>query len=569
MIVSLLFPLLLVLLVIWAVRRANRGVTGAPGDAHAVRRFFQYLLLYGLLVVVGLGLAGLLGRLLETDAVVSADDTELARFLAFSVVGIPLLAGLALWSRKRMAEDPTEVGSLGWVFYSTLASLTALVLALAGLDGVLRWATGLDGYDGRALASFVVWTTIWGAHWWIEARTTRRDHALLHHLLGSLIGLAVSALGLGLLVEAALRTVLGLDDGVVLVSGGNPTLRALVTLAVGAPVWLLYWARTAARDERHPLWLAYVLLAGVGGGLVTGVVAASTLVYSALVWLVGEPRSGTAAEHFDGAPASAAAALVGVVVWWYHHAVLDDTGDRTRTEVRRVYEYLMAGIGLLAAAAGITTLVVALVEALTGTTYVGAAAVNTLLAAATLLAVGGPVWWLHWRLAQSAARDTPAAELAAPTRKVYLVLLFGVGGVAAVIALLVGVYLLFEDLVEGRLGEGTLRSMRVAIGVLLTTATVAGYHASVFRADRDRTPAAAPGRGGPRHVLLVGPADPQVARQLAGLTRGRVQAWVRTDRDLPPWSLEELRAALEGTTADEVVVISEPDGLRVLPVRRG
>lgn len=567
--VGLLVPVLVVVLVVLAIRKAGqRGSAGsAPGDTHAVRRFFQYLLLYGLLVVVGVGLAGLLGRLLEGDVLV-ASETALARDLAFTVVGLPLLGAVAWWSRRRLAEDPTEARSLGWVFYSTLATLTSLLLAMTGLNEFLRWAAGLDEYTGSGLAGFLVWGASWGVHWWVDARVTAPRHAALHHLAGSLIGLVVTAIGLGTLLAEALRTLMGRDDEVLLVVGADPVWQGAVTLALGIPVWLVYWAWTAARQERDLLWLSYVLLAGVGGGLVTAVVAASTGVYSVLVWVLGEPGSQDASEHFSSAPGAAAATLVGILVWWYHRAVLTEAGVEVRTEVRRVYEYLMAGIGLGAAAAGVTTLLMALVEALTGTAYVGGEAVNTLLAAATLLAVGGPVWWLHWRLTQRAAQQAPAAELTSPTRRIYLVLLFGVGGVAAVIALLVGVYLLFQDLVEGTLGEETVRSMRVAIGVLVTTAAIAGYHGAVFRADREHLPATADEGHGPRYVLLIGPPDPQIAREVARLTQGRVQAWARAGDGLPPWSLDEVRTSLAGVTGDEVVVLSEPGGLRAFPVHR-
>lgn len=572
MVVGLLFLGLVVTLVVLAVRKVVGREAGGPADAHAVRRFFQYVLLYGLLVVVGIGLSGLLGRLLERDALVVGSDQALARSLAFTVVGVPLFVGLALWTRRSFRENADEGRSLGWAAYVTAASLTALGVAMTGLSRVLGWVTGLEDYTGRGLADLLVWGGLWGAHWWIDARTTPREHARLHHLAGSLVGLATAATGLAGLLAGALSSLLGLDGGAAFAGGGHPMLRGLVTLAVGAPVWLVYWVRTASRYERErdPLWLAYVLLVGVGGGLVTAIIAASTLVYTVLVWLVGDPRSADAAVHFRSAPTAAAAAVVGALVWWYHHAVLERSGVEARSEVRRIYEYLMAGIGLLAAAAGLTTVVVALIEAVTGTArvVVGTSIVNTLLAAATLLAVGVPVWWTYWRRIQSAARGAVPEELASPTRRVYLAVLFGVGGVAAVVALLVGVYLLFADVVEGRLGAETLRRMRFAIGVLLTAATVAAYHWEVFRSDREHVPAVVETRG-PRFVLLVGPADPAVAREVARRTHGRVQAWARTDDGRAGWSVDEVMTALGDTTAEEVIVLSDADGLHTIPVHRG
>lgn len=569
MVVGLLFLVVVVALVVLAVRKADaRAGRTATSDVTTLRRVFQYLLLYGLLVIVAIGVSGLLGRLLETDVLVTGDESALARDLTFTLVGGPLFVVVALWTRRRLADDADEARSFGWAAYVTLASLTSLVVAMTGLDRVLTWAVGLEEYDGRALARLLVWGGLWAAHWWIDTRTTPREHARVHHLAGSLLGLVTAATGLGGLLSGTLRVLLGLDGGTVIATGGSPMREGLVTLAVGAPVWFVYWVRTTARDERTPLWLAYVLLVGVAGGLATAIVAASTLLYQVLVWLVGDPGSATAAEHFDDAPAAAAATVVGVLVWWYHRTVLRTEAGDARTEVRRVYEYLMAGTGLLAASAGLVMVLAALVDAAAGSPFIGGDGVNTLLAAVTLLAVGGPVWWLYWRRIQAASRDTPTDEIASPTRRVYLAVLFGLGGLAAVVALIVGVYLLLDDVVQGTVGAETLRSMRFPVGVLFTTAAVAAYHGAVHRSDRERMPAAVAPQG-PRFVLLVGPDDREVARAVARRTHGQVQAWTLVDDGRATWSADEVMAALEGTTAEEVIVLCDEDGLRAIPVRRG
>ncbi|HLN79181.1 MAG TPA: DUF5671 domain-containing protein [Nocardioidaceae bacterium] len=571
MAVGLLFLILVAVLVVLAVRKVGAREGGGAPDGHGVRRFFQYLLLYGLLVVVGVGISGLLGRLLERDVLAAGDETELARNLAFTVVGVPLYTGVALWSRRRFAADTEEPRSLGWGFYITAASLTSLVLGMTGLGQVLEWATGLNDYSGRGLATFLVWGALWVAHWRLDARVTPHEHSRVHHLAGSLIGLATAATGLAGVLAGALRSLLGLEGDAVLAGAGSPILQGGVTLAVGAPVWFVYWVRTAAKSQRDALWFAYVLLAGVAGGLVTAITSASTLLYSVLVWLVGDPRFADAGKHFEQAPTQAAAAVVGLLVWWYHQAVLEEAGAGPRTEVRRIYEYLMAGIGLLAAAAGLTTAVVALIEAVTGPERVivgGGSTVNTLLAAATLLAVGAPVWWLYWRRIQAAAKAAPAAELMSTTRRLYLFVLFGLGGVAAVIALLVGVYLFFEDVVDGDVGAETLRRMRFSIGVLLTTAAIAAYHWAVYRADREHVPAEIKTHG-PKFVLLVGPSDPEIAHEVAQRTHGQVRAWSRTDDGSATWSVDEVMAALGGTTSDEVIVLSDAGGVRAIPVHRG
>lgn len=563
--------LLLIGLVVWGIRKLLRREAPQAGQGHGVRRFFQYLLLYGLLWVAGIGVAGLLGRLFDLGRTISEDPGVLALYTAFTVVGVPLYVLVALWTRRRLEADPRESRSWAWHLYLTAASLSALGMAMSALYEVLSWATGIKGFSGGALASLIVWGAAWFAHWWLDRRLVPRDEFSLHRLLGSIVGLVMSAVGAVLLLGDALRTLFGLTPEMVFAGGEKLLLPGAVALAVGLPVWLVYWVVPAKRFRRGPLWLGYLLLAGVAGGLVTAISSASLVLYDVLVWLVGEPSSSVASEHFASAPSSLAAVVIGALVWWYHRTVLQEGGGEARTEVRRIYEYLIAGIGLVAAAVGLMLLIVALLEGVAGSSDIIAgstSALNTVLAAATLLVVGGPVWWLFWHRIQGAVRATPEEEHASPTRRIYVFVLFGVAGVAAVVALLVGVFILLQDLFEGNVTAETLRGIRYPVGIIVAAGLLSAYHWTVYRADREYTQA---GERGPRFVLLVGPADPDIVRLLERRTGGRVQLWARADGVGAPWSVDELAATLAGRpeTEDEVVVVADERGIRVVPVDRG
>lgn len=176
MALALLLPILVVALVVLAVPKARAQGEDTLSDAHALRRIFQYLLLYGLPVVVATGVAGLVGRLLEGAILARSDQVDLARSLAFAVVGVPLFTGVALYSRRKLADNPGEARSLGWACYVTAASLTSLIMTMTAVVQVLRWATGLEEYSGRALAQALVWGGLWTAHWWIDGRMTPPEH---------------------------------------------------------------------------------------------------------------------------------------------------------------------------------------------------------------------------------------------------------------------------------------------------------------------------------------------------------------------------------------------------------
>ncbi len=549
-------------------------MTTPGGAGQEVRRFFQYLLLLGLLVAAASGVAGLLGRLLgpllDPDPVLVADDADLALQLTFTLIALPLWGLLAWWTSRRLRTDPQEPRSLGWAAYLTLAGLVSLLVAAVAWQVTLR-ALVDDGRDGQ-LATALVWTAVWAAHLRWGRAVTPAGQLRTELLLGSLVGLVLAAVGLVLTLAPSLRELLGLGGRAILGSTVEEILGGAATLVVGAAVWCAYWALRAARGPRDTAWLALVLLAGVAGGLLTAVVTASLLGWDTLVWLVGDPGTADAAEHFGSAPVQLAALLVGLLVWWYHSALLAE-GSGSRTELRRVYEYLLAAVGLLAAAGGLVMVLVTLVEAIAAgdDLVVGGSAVNALLAALVLLAVGTPVWWWHWRQAQAARRADAPPELASATRRTYLLVLFGVAGVVAVVALISLVFLVLEDALSGGVDAETIRRLRFPLGLLATTSVLSAYHWTVFRGDREAAagadPAPVPGRaGGLRQVLLLGAAAPGLGAEVASRTGLDVRVMRRTDVEPVAWSVEEVVALLADVRTSAVVVVAETDGLRVLPV---
>ena len=76
LIFSIISTVLPVILIVWAVRHFSNRTDHRETDAHSVRRFFQYLLLYGLMIVAAVGLSDLLGLLFQEPAL-AGDDLSL------------------------------------------------------------------------------------------------------------------------------------------------------------------------------------------------------------------------------------------------------------------------------------------------------------------------------------------------------------------------------------------------------------------------------------------------------------------------------------------------------------
>jgi Domain of unknown function (DUF5671) len=557
-----------VVLVVWAVRQfGNR--TGSQGiDSRSVRRFFHYLLLYGLMIVAAVGLSDLLGLLFQEPALAGDDRSALARALTFSVFGTPMFVLLAAWSRRRLQQDRDEVHSLGWAFYATVAPLTALVVAMTGLHSVVSTALASQRLDWSALSQLVVWSGVWLVHWTVANRMLDADRRQGQLVLGSLIGLGTTLAGLVWLLGASLDALLVDEGRTLLVGQQHPLAQAAATVVVGVPVWVVYWLWNLSRARRTTLWFGYVLPVGVGGSLVLSVVGSSIALYRLLVWLLGQPSSTEAAQHFQGTPTAGACVVVGSVSWWYHRQVLAGATPE-RTEVTRVYEYLMAGIALVAAAVGLTMVVVAFVESLVpaAAVEVGTSVVNSLLSGVTLLIVGGPLWWVFWSRIGAATRDDGLEELGSPTRRTYLFVLFGLGGVAAVVSVLVAAFLGIQDALQGGFDAQVVREMRIPLAILLATGAISGYHWAVYRDDRSRLPAAEPRRG-PRYVLLVGAPDGIVGGAVERLTGARVDLWVRTDGLAGPWAVDDVVAAVNQSGTDAVAVVAGPAGIETIGITR-
>ncbi len=558
---------LIVGMAVWTHRRVQGRAESDDRQSALIRLIVLGLLLASsILVTVGVG--GLLERLFGLGStLVRRGAGDLARDLAFVAVGGPAAVLLWSWFTSRLRSSTTERRSMLWGLYLGIALTLSLVVAAVHAIAAIADLIGPDPANlARNGARLLAWGGFWLWHHrvWAEPDLKPGTFPNLPILLGSSFGLAVGATGVGLALGSLLGDAYDTVTGALIAERGSTLDEGVAAVVVGGAAWVWHWWLHGRHLEPRGGWLLHTLGLGVMGGLVTALTAMGSVVFTLLTWWFAPPRGVTAAAHFDTIPGALTALVVGGGVWAYHRAVVRDPSRTDVTEADRAARYLQAGIGLAAAAGGLGVVVASIFQSLAGPVATVGGATETLLGGVTALGVGGPLWALTWRDRQRAAAVDPATELSGTWRRVYLVALFGVAGIAALITLLVIAFRLFEAVLEGTSMAAFLDSSSTALGILFASGTVAGYHLVVWRADR--ASGFAPRRRLVTVHLVTGADDTNLAATVDAATDAKVVRWLATDAVEVPRS--ELAEALATIDAERVLVLPEGDDrVRIVPYR--
>ena len=565
-ILSFIPLLVIVAIIVLIVRKISNKSLGTNSSEQPVRLFFQYALILGLFITFNVGLAGLLGKIIGTSSDVVADQSSLASNLAFVVVSGPLLAWLLLWLKKSIARNPLDAAGFIPTFFATLAAIISLLVFLSSAIAVsynlIEGAPTLGYTSARAI--------VWGLALILVLRASNavipKNDFRIQYFVGSLITAIAAIVGLTKVLADLFSTILSQPiflgaQAPALISTGEKLLDGFGTLVIASALWFYYWIKNANTKTNDTMWLSYVLVAGVGGSLVLALTSLTVTIYQVLVWFVGEPTSQIAAEHFSALPVSSASAIVGLLAWWYHKSLLPLHSQRSETQ--RTYEYVVSAISLIASTVGIAIIIVAIFESFTSSIIVGDAAINTLLGAVTVILVSGPVWVRFWSRIQRFTKTSEQEELASPIRRIYLFLLFGVGGIAAIISLITVVFQIFDGILSSTFGNATLNEMRFALGILISTGIVAAYHWEIYRHEKDIDVSFG---AQTKSVLLVGPVDQDFVTKLKHATGAHVTFWERTDATDVAWPLDQVVELVQQSNSEQLLVILETTGLKAIPV---
>ncbi len=540
---------------------SSLSVTPAAGGVQTVRRFITYALLAATVIIAASGLSGLLDRLFTLNRIeVSYDNYGLATSLASALVAGPLAALLwwLIWRDGTMARDRASIlWPVSLVVMSTVALLVFTIALFSWIADTIRY-----GWNPAGLAIGIVWALVWVWHYWMWQHPAKGPTRLqgAAPALASLIGLTYGAGGLvsalAQLIDAAA------DAGSRSVVVSDPlwqiVAQSLVWAIGGALLWRWHWLRVGVRH--HTFGFSTVLLVFITGIASLAVFAFGLIILLSILLELATGPQQPLASLLDPLGSAIAGAAVAALVFTYHSR---DVAERS-AGVRAATSLATAGVSLAFAASGFGVTINALLATSSDALLVGDIR-SLLLAGLSALVVGGVLWWLTWRPLEA----TEPQRVTTPGRRVYLVIIFGLSALVALITLLVIGFQLFSFLLDGGSGESFVERSRQALGLLAATGLVATYHFTIWRKDRASDPdlGLEPTHRISRVTLVSSGSNAELLEAVRTATGARVTVLQRAEPVTREPDVAAVVAALEGVEASHVLLVAGAKGkVAVIPL---
>lgn len=479
----------------------------------SIRRLYFYLVAFISIEVVVWGLIGLLRSIV--DDTVSGGAEALAQALALILVGVPIFLIHWLWAQRVSARDEEErTATLRAVFLYAILLATLIPVVqnfLSFVDRALIQSTGL-GVE-RAFSSFrnqtladnliaIVMNAVVAAYFWNVLRgewTTLKDPLAgenfsevrrLYRYIWMLYGLLMTVFG----TQQILRFLFYVPGDLLGEMGREVVVNGTALIVIGAPIWVYAWrviqdslTDPAEMGSNLRLGILYILALG---GVITVVTTAYILVNVIVTRLLGADLTTQDFVQQIGDPISIGVPLG--MIWAYYgfwlNRHIEAIGDKVRQAgMKRLYNYILAFIGLVISFVGVTTLFSFIIDMLTGSGILASDSMRgTLATAISSLIVGLPLWLMTWRPMQTEAlADNELGDHARRSviRKFYLYLaLFAsvIGGMATAVGL---VYQLLRVVLTGEAGSDFANNLLNLIQLLFLFGVVLVYHLNVLRRD--------------------------------------------------------------------------------------
>jgi hypothetical protein len=518
------------------------------------RRLYIYIVAAASFGMVLIGLINLgttaLNQILNATPPYSNVRDAYAGFGAVIVVGLPVW-GIHWWLAQRFAARNADerASAIRRLYLYVVLAATGIALAVylrRLIEDAVGFVLGTSSEGApitRALWAVLVLTAFWLYHFRIAgADRNRVGESGVGATLRRWYAYSLLFLGLAFLLFGARNLlqqiwVLLVDRGQVIAPGGLvPT--AMATMLTGLLIWGFHSQWTArpaiAQDDQRSTLRAVQRFLALTGCVALALFGASQLLYYVLARLLGIEHPGGVSTNILVALASPVATVIvfGLAWLWIQRQLAADAGATEATRqagVRHLYTHLVAFLALATMAIGAAGLLWTLSDQILNSLLGHPAGEwrDKISLFITLIVVGAPMWFTHWRQAPE------LAERYTLSRRLYLYATLLGSVLAALISGAIFVYrLLALVLATSDAASGApVIDMGRAMAVILVAAAIGLYHWRVLRSDGAARAALAPvsavaspaygeGLGGGMVVTITGATEQEIRQALSKLPDG-------------------------------------------------
>lgn len=425
-----------------------------------VRDLLKYVILFVAVLLTCLGISGLLGLALDSQGVDYGSKLDAARWLAFLVVGIPVIIVMYQWIRRDFKANSQDRNSPAWQIYLLTATTAALIIWFVPLVQALKWFSG-RAYAPREIAQALVAFAVWVIH-----LNLIKNHTSVISNVHRFAGLATG------LIATAVALISGVGFGIAKwmdVATGEYEFQDSVTLLVVAvPLALFYWGSLNNNGSDLEVRI-YRTFGGKAIPTFFLAIAATFALGSVLNWYFGE-HIDDAPRYFTDVPQQIATVVVlAPMIYYFRYLV----SDYERDDISRIFQYFVSGSALIGAGIAGGWFIAGLFEF--------NSFINTSIAGFSGLLVALPIWRFEWRHCQAAIHHQFEIEHESPIRRFYLYLMLAVPTIAGFASAVVMSYQLFKGLLVG--GFNWI-DIKASTGALISAALIAFYQYRVYRSER-------------------------------------------------------------------------------------
>jgi len=476
-----------------------------------VRRLYFYAIAFISFEVVLWGVIGLI-RSIVNPHLITDNAQALATALSLILVGVPFFLVHWVWAQRAAArEEEEKTATLRAVFlygalFATLLPAVQNLLALinrtfigaarlsyesALIGGTQSWPDNLIAIVLNLSLAAYFWSIL-RAEWPTLPDTKNfKDIRRLYRYLWMLYGLLMIIFG----AQQNLRFILYIPTDLIGSVRRETFINATALLLIGTPIWFFAWRSIqdalSDPDESNSLLRRVVLYLLALGATITVLSASGNILFKLLSRLMGESISTIDFIQNVSGPLSILipfGALWAYYGGWLNRQFASEENLQRRSEMKRVYFYILAIIGLGATITGLLLLFAHIINQLTNGTDVSTPdfLLRELAGAIAVIIVSLPLWLRAWRPMQAEAIE--AGEMGGYARRsvirkayLYLVLFASVLGTMTPAAIIV--FLLIQAALKGQVESNFPNSILNAIATLVTFAVVLAYHFVALRQD--------------------------------------------------------------------------------------